>query len=324
MYVISERQAAKLVSFSEAIEAVDEAFRLYSRGEAQLLPVVLGHAPDGVSRFGAKSGTLGSDVVGVKCGTYWPGNRARALPSHSSVVLLLDSQTGMPAALVGAGYLAGQRTAAADAVAVRRLARPDARVLALVGAGHQAIMEAIAISHVRDLDRILVWSRSAGTVENAIADMAQAGLRATAAGLEEAVRAADIVVTATTSTEPLVMADWVSPGTHVSAMGADAAGKQELDVALVRRARLFADVAVQTATIGEFQHVIAADIVKIEDIALLGDVLTGQHDGRRSPDEITIFDSSGTAFQDLAICNKALEIARCGGVGTEIDWYDGH
>jgi len=253
----------------------------------------------------AKAGRIDGVALGVKVGTYWPGNAAEGLPAHASTVLLLDGATGIPIAIVGASHLTALRTAAADAVAVDALARPDATALALVGAGHQAFHDAVAIARVRTPTSVAVWGRRPDQVVAMVVRLLDAGLPARPADLEEAVSGADIVCTVTSSHEPLIRVEWVQPGTHISAMGADAAGKQELEVGLIRAARCVVDVAAQAVTIGELQHAAAAGVLDVASLVSLGDVLAGREQGRRSADEITVFDSSGTAVQDLAVCELA-------------------
>lgn len=317
--IVSETVAAEVVSMVDAIAAVDAAFVDLAAGRSALFPVALGQAAGDTGRFGAKLGRDGaSGVPGLKVGTYWPGNRARGLVSHGSTTLLLDPATGFPAALVAASHLTALRTAASDAVAVRALARPDATVLAIIGSGHQAWFEAVAVAAVRPLTRILVAGRNAEGAAALAARLRAAGLPAEASAPEAAVRAADIVVTVTPSQAPLVAAGWVRPGTHISAMGADEPVKAELDPALFARARLFADLPEQSARIGEFSQAVAAGILDANAITGIGDVLRGAS-GRTGATDVTIFDSSGTALQDLAVALLALDRARAAGRTVTVD-----
>lgn len=313
MLIIDEATAERVVGMADAIAAIEQAFVSLEQGRAEAFPVVLGHGSAGDGVFGVKSGLIrDGGLVGLKVGTYWPANRALGLPSHGATTLFLDDATGRPTALVSSTYLTGIRTAAADAVAVRRLARADAEVLGIVGAGHQAWYDLLAICEVRQIRRLQVWNRDLGRAE-AFARRARAelGLEAVAASLEATVREADILVTATSASEPLVRREWVRPGTHISAMGADSGGKQELDVALVADGVLYADVARQALAIGEFQTAGRAGLIHEGDVRTLGSALVS--DAPRPADAITIFDSSGTGIQDLAI--GALAVARCSAAG---------
>lgn len=307
MQFVSEEVAARVVSMAEAIEAVEVMFREYGRDMAEVFPVAQGHGPDAGTSFSIKSGLIrASRAVGLKVGTYWPDNRARGLAAHASTTLLLDPDTGYPKALVAASYLTSLRTAASDAVAVRHLSREGSRTLALFGAGHQAWFELLAVREVRPVETVLVANRSPQAAESfARRIRAELGLEARAASAREALEAADIVVTVTAARESLFESAWVRPGTHVSAMGADAPGKQELDTALVARASLFADVVRQSVTIGEYEAAHKAGLADAGRITPIGAVLNGAP-GRTSAEQITVYDSSGMALQDLAVCSLAL------------------
>ena len=311
MLIIDEETAMKAVGMADAIAAVEQAFIALEQGRAELFPVVTGHggAPDRF--FAIKSGVIGDrDLAGLKLGTYWPANRAAGLPSHGSTTLLMDTATGFPRALVSATGLTAIRTAAADAVAVKYLARPDATTLGIVGAGHQAWFDLLAIRHVRPITRVMVWNRDPERAAAfAVRASTELGLDAASVSLEDVVRAADILVTATAAREPLVQARWVRPGTHISAMGADAPGKQELDTGLVASAVLVTDIVAQSLTIGEFATAARDGLIGAEDITTLGAVMLGR--AKPPPaDTVTIFDSSGTAVQDIAVAGLAVE--RCG------------
>ncbi|AHH95239.1 ornithine cyclodeaminase family protein [Kutzneria viridogrisea] len=293
---ISESESAALVDEDLALAAAREAFLATATGST--FPVVIGHAAVPDNRFTLKSGSA-DDLVGVKIGSYWPGNTE--VPRHSSTIVLLDPATGRLAAVVEAATANAYRTAAADALAVDTLARPDSRTLTVIGTGHQARYEVGAVTRVRPIERVLVVGRSPDTARAFATEVtARTGLPAEPAEARTAVAAADVVVTATTARQPLFDADWVAPGTHISAMGADGPGKQELPVALYDRASLFCDLPDQSRTIGEFQHAPSAAPVA------LGAVLAGDAGGRGSAEAITVFDSSGFALQDLALATALL------------------
>lgn len=316
MLIIDEETALKAISMADAIAAVEQAFIALEQGRAELFPVVTGHGGATDRFFAIKSGVIGDKgLAGLKLGTYWPANRAAGLPSHGSTTLLVDVATGFPRAVVAATGLTAIRTAAADAVAVKYLARADATTLGIVGAGHQAWFDLLAIRLVRSITRVLVWTRDteraatfAGRVRKEL------GIDAAAADLEETVRAADILVTATAAREALVQAHWVRSGTHISAMGADAPGKQELDTGLVALAWLAADIVSQSLTIGEFATAARAGLIGADDVTSLGAILLGRSKPI-PPGAVTIFDSSGTALQDLAVAGLVVE--RCIASGRE-------
>ncbi|MFI9008047.1 ornithine cyclodeaminase family protein [Actinosynnema sp. NPDC053489] len=298
---LSEEETRALVTRELAYEAARAALLEAAEGGV-LFPAVVGHGSSTANRFTVKSAAAPA-AAGVKIGSYWPGNTERGLPRHNSVVLLFDQAVGRVAAVVEAGYANAFRTAAADAVAADVLARPDARSLAVFGTGPQAWHECLALARVRELSAVHVVARDPARGARFAADLAAEGLPAVARGAEEACRSADVIVTATTARAPLFEAGWVRPGTHVASMGSDARGKQELPVALLAAGRLFCDWPEQSAVIGEFQHLPQARPTA------LGDVLAGRAPGRTSPDEVTVFDSSGIALQDLHLAVALLRAA---------------
>ena len=293
MIHINEAQSASLVSHEMAFAAITRALIAAASTHASTFPVVLGHASDPQNRFTIKSGT-DADLTGLKVGSYFPTNDRLGLPRHDSIVLLFDQARGRVGAIVEAGKLNAYRTAAADAVASDALARRDATVLALFGTGHQAEYEALALSQVRRLTRILVVGRDPVRTEAFVQRLQSRHLPAESSQPEAACAAADIIVTATLATAPLFRAGWVRPGTHLSSMGSDATGKQELPPELFHSARLFCDLPEQSRRIGEFQHADAR-----LPLTAIGAVLGGQSPGRVSAADITIFDSSGISLQDL-------------------------
>lgn len=303
MIFLSEEETRALVTRELAYDAARSAL-LEAADGGVLFPAVVGHGSSPANRFTVKSGAA-AGAAGVKIGSYWPGNTARGLPRHNSVILLFDQAEGRIGAVVEAGYANAFRTAAADAVAADVLARPDARSLAVFGTGPQAWHECVALARVRELSVVHVVARDADRGARFVADLAAEGLPAVLTGPEEACRSADVIVTATTARAPLFEAEWVRPGTHVASMGSDAKGKQELPVALLASARLFCDWPAQSVVIGEFQH------VPDGRPTALGDVLAGRAAGRSSADDVTVFDSSGIALQDLHL---GLALLRAAGI----------
>jgi ornithine cyclodeaminase len=310
--IISEPTVRKIVTRQLAFDAVRKAFESVAIDRSQVFDVVIGTGLNNGEAFAIKSGLDGeNELVGFKCGTYWAGNFEKNLPAHGSTILLLDPETGFPQALVSASYLNGYRTAAANAVAVSSLARSDAAVMGVIGAGHQAEQEIRAVAEVRSLSLIKIFTRSetrASWITDRLKDV-EIELQLTSA--EDAVRGSDIVVTVTPSKSPLVQDEWIEEGTHISAMGADDVGKYELDTAVVKRARLFADYPRQSIVIGEFQHAYNDGLIdSADDICALGLVTLGNSPGRNSDTEITVFDSSGIAIQDLAAASAIFEAAQ--------------
>ncbi len=310
MILITESESAAIITPELAFTAVREALIAAVAPGAATFPVVIAHGSDPQNRFTIKS-AAGAELAGLKVGAYFPTNDARGLPRHASTILLIDQTTGRIGALIEGSTLNCYRTAAADAVATDALARPDAEVLTLFGTGHQAAYEAEAIAAVRKLSRVLVVGRDPIRTKAFVAKLRSAGLPAEAAAAEPAVRAAHIIVTATTATTPLFKAAWVQPGTHISSMGSDSLGKQELPVEILRSATLFCDLPEQSLRIGEFQHA-GQDAKPIA----IGSVLTGHARTRRDETEITVFDSSGLSLQDLYMAKAILDRHAMGGTSS--------
>lgn len=301
MIFLNEEQTAALISNELAYHAVKDAFIAAVSDKATLFPVVNAAGTMPGSIFSLKSACTES-IVGWKTGSYWPNNIALGRPCHGTTIFLLDPDNGSLKAIVEASAVNAFRTAAADAVAVDCLARINSNSLAVFGTGHQAEYEIMAVSEIRDIDTVLVVGRSIEKTEAFIDKLRKKGVSAKLSDAKTACESADIILTATTSDTALFQAKWVKPGTHISAMGADKKGKQELPIDLYPRATLFCDFENQSVDIGEFQHISNAAITDI------GHVLKRSRPGRISENEITIFDSSGIAIQDLFIAHKLLTL----------------
>jgi len=235
MIYISEEESAALVTHEIAFRAVRRALVAAAAGQGEVFPAVLGRTREAGNTFSIKSGWA-EELAGAKLGSFWTGNPARGLARHNSTIVLLDPQTGRLGAVIEAGKVNAYRTAAANAVAADLLAHPDCRVLAIFGAGHQAGFEVAALTRIRPIDTVLVASRPSPRCEAFVDRLRLQGLKARAVSPQEAVCAADIVVTATPTREPLFEAAWVRPGTHVVSMGSDAPGKHELPTELLASA----------------------------------------------------------------------------------------
>ena len=310
---VTEEDVRRWVGLEPVTAAVKRAFVALGEGRSAIFPISLGSGSDPRHFFASKSGRDGaSGLLGVKAGSYNPVNLSRGRPAHLSTTTLFDDVTGALVGIVEANYLNAFRTAAADGIAADLLARRDAEVLGIIGLGPQAEAEILAIRAVRPITRVLAATRSPASDARFAANVALMGIDVEMHPAEEVVRNADILVTATPATGPVIEADWVRPGTHISAMGADNVGKQELPVALVARASLVVDFAEQAARIGEAQHVVAQSLKTVEELAsrTLGGLLARNEAGRHDRDEVTIFDSSGLAIQDIAAAAAALAIVR--------------
>lgn len=313
MKYMSEVLSSRLISHELAFNAVSAAFIAASE-QAKLFPVVIaeGHAENSI--FSLKSANT-AELVGWKAGSYWPGNTEKNIPCHASTIFLLDQETGRLDAVIEGSTVNAYRTAAADAVAVSILAREDANSLAIFGTGHQAFYECVSVCRVRDIKTVLVVGRRHEKAQVMVDKLMAVGIHAQIKGAEEACRAADIIITATTAREALFSAEWVQAGTHISAMGVDTKGKQELPPALFDKADLYCDFSSQSVVIGEFQH--GDKEVVSNKLTMIGEVLSGRVQGRVNNTDITIFDSSGIAVQDLFIGKHLLNAALTAGHAIE-------
>ncbi|MBK5928122.1 cyclodeaminase [Rhodobaculum claviforme] len=304
------------------VDAIDAAFRQLAAGGVVMPPVLSMHLEDVNGEVDIKTAHVpGLEGFAIKVSPGFFDNPRLGLPSTSGLMMVLSARTGqVQALLLDNGYLTDLRTAAAGAVAARALARADAATACILGAGVQARLQLRALALVRPLARAVVWARDpARAAAMATEASAQLGLPVRPeADARTAVAQADIVVTTTPATAPILRADWLRPGQHVTAMGADQPGKTEVDPALFARASYVPDRLSQARAMGELRAAIAAGAVA-PDAAFpeLGAVLSGTAPGRRDPQAITFADLTGTGVQDTAIATLAL--ARAGSAGTVID-----
>ena len=321
---MSEQNVIDVVDQASVTEAIDAVFRSMALEEARNFPVVRETLNYADAIFGFKSGFVRSGpLLGIKAGGLWPGNRDRGLPNHQSTIMLFDPENGGPQALVCGTYLTALRTAAASALSIKYLARPESSTLAIVGTGGQAEYQIrAALPHGR-FERILVAGRTAANAAALVQKLDDLEQDCHVVSIEEACRGADVLITIALSFAPLVMSDWISAGTHVACMGTDTRGKQELDPALVGRALCFGDAPDQNARLGEYQHAVSAGLLEESQIVPLGKVMIGEHGGRSSAQDVTLFDSTGMGLQDLAAARLALDAGIAAGKFTALDQFGG-
>lgn len=305
MIYLNEETTRQRITHELAYAAVKDAYLAVGES-ATLFPVVNAAGDQPGSMFSLKSAST-PNVVGWKTGSYWPENSHKGMPCHNTAIFLLDPETGGLMATIEAGEVNAYRTAAADAVATDALARKDASILTVFGTGHQAYYEVSAVCAIRDIEQIWVVGRNEARAIALVEKLRNDGLVADACGFgknvtaKQACECSDIVVTVTTAQSPLFDADWIQPGTHVSAMGADKVGKKEIPTKLFERATLFCDYEKQSRVIGEFQHANSGiEIIEMHRVLVQPTL------GRNSDKQITIFDSSGIALQDLFVAERLL------------------
>lgn len=311
LILTEDRLRARIALDDAAIDVVEAAFATLARGGVEMPPVLSMHLPDRNAEVDVKTAYVpGLPGFAVKISPGFFDNPARGLPSTSGLMVVLDSQTGrVRAVLLDNGYLTDVRTAAAGGVAARHLSRPDSTCAAIFGAGVQARMQLKALRLVRPISQAVIWARDLARAQALAADLDAPDLQVRAEpDPERAAACADIIVTTTPATQPILRAGWLRPGQHVTAMGSDQPGKNELDPHCLARADLYAaDRLSQTRILGELRAALAAGLAPDEAmIPELGQIVAGLHPGRASAQQITIADLTGTGVQDTAIATHAL------------------
>ena len=314
--VLGQAQVEELLTMPECIELMEETLAALAREELYqpLRSVVRPPGADGFMGLMPAHRGGGKPAFGLKVVCIFPGNPARGLDAHQGAVVLFDGETGEVSAIANASAITAIRTAAVSAVATRALAREDARTLAILGAGVQAKSNLGAMRALHPWDRVVVWSRTREHAEQLGVDVAETA--------EEALRDADVVCTTTTSREPVVLRGWLKEGAHVNAVGSSIPTTRELDTATMAEATLFVDRRESTLNeAGDYLFPAGEGAIGPEHIrAELGEVLAGKAEGRRSPNELTVFKSLGLAVEDLACAQFLLERARELGRGSEVEF----
>jgi alanine dehydrogenase len=321
MLLVPEREIANLMTRKAAFDAVEKVFAAMAANDAYNFPVIreaIGHED---ALYGFKGGFDRAGLtLGLKAGGYWPNNMEKfGHINHQSTVFLFDPDTGMPSAMVGGNLLTALRTAAASSVSIKHLARPDARVIGMIGAGHQSTFQLRAALEQRRFEKVIGWNYHPEMLPNIEKVANEAGLPFEAVTLD-GMQQADVIVSITSAFAPSLMADHVSPGCHIACMGTDTKGKQEVEAALIANGTVFTDEVAQSVSIGEAQHAIADGLITSNDITELGAVINGSHAGRSSDTEITIFDGTGVGLQDLAVAAKVVDLAQKRGIAIEVDF----
>jgi len=317
--MLTRSDVRRLLPLSDCIEAVAAAF-CRSASAQDPPPRLLGlHVPGG--GFHVKAAAMG-DRFAAKLNANFPQNSERGLPTIQGVVVLSDARNGRVLAIMDSMEITILRTAAATALAARHLARPDAAIVTVCGCGAQGAAQLAAVVAARAVTRVFAHDRDHATAVRFARERTHAlGITVEAtADLASAARQSDIVVTCTPSRAPLLGVGDVRPGTFIAAVGADSDDKQELHPALLAAATLVVDSLEQCASIGDLHHALAAGLLTRDAVhAELGEVVAGLRRGRTSVDEITIFDSTGTALQDVAAASMVYERACAAAAGATVD-----
>lgn len=308
MIILTRPEIEALIDFPAAAEAIEAAYRAASLGKVNLPPVGHISLPDDADCH-IKYGHMQGDAnFVIKVATGFPGNDAKGLPSGNGLVLVISAETGaVEAVLHDEMVLTDIRTGLGGAITSRALARTNSKTALVIGTGPQARRQIEAHAALIPQLSFRVWGRNFDKTAALIADMAPDYTVKVAPKLDDVVRQSDIIITATGATKPFIKSDWVRPGTHITAIGADAPGKQELDISLVARADiLVVDSTMQCFDHGEVSHAAKQGLIKTEDIQEIGAILDGTGTGRTSERQITIADLTGIAAQDIAMANAVM------------------
>jgi ornithine cyclodeaminase len=320
--LLGEAQLRELVPLDlAAIDQIEAAFLSLATEVVAMPPILRLDLPEQRGEVDVKTAYLPRfESFAIKVSPGFFDNPKLGLPSLNGLMLVLSAKTGLTeAVLLDNGYLTAVRTAAAGAVAARWLARQYAPNVAVIGAGEQARLQLQALALVRKVERVRVWARNRASAERFAADMsAQLHVACEVArDVHHALAEADVAITTTPSTEPLIQAADLHPGLHITAMGSDAEHKNEIAPQALAAARYVCDRVTQTRVLGELHHAIAAGIVDENAMtAELGQIIAGQVKGRTSDSDITLCDLTGTGAQDTAIATLAVARARAAGAGT--------
>jgi alanine dehydrogenase len=318
---LTEDDVRELLDMRSALGVVEDAFREHGMERVQMPAKSYLYFPTGDLRTMPAYLERGG-IAGVKIVNVHPDNPAKGLPTVMAIVVLNSIETGAPLAVMDGTYLTDVRTGAAGGVAADHLARRDATVVGMIGAGRQARTQLQAISLVREIETVKVISRSVATCNRFREDMKRLGCDIVIAESIRDVCDCDILVTTTPVREPIVADDWVREGTHINAIGADATGKEELDPMILKRSRIVIDDHAQATHSGEINVPLEEVVITVDDIyGTLGEVVAGIKPGRTSDIEVTVFDSTGLAIQDVSTANHVYQQAVEKGIGTHLKLF---
>jgi len=330
--VLNQEVLKETLEMKEVILAVEKAYTLKAQNRTELFPMVFHEFNPGVADMDIKSGHLKDEgIFGLKLVSWFGENKEKDLPLLFGTTLIFDDKTGMPLALLNADYITGMRTGAAGAIGAKYLAKKNSKSLLMVGTGHVAqfqilatlialpSIEKVRVYNPRSVERTTAYaSKIKNILKNSFNFESDVEFEAVN-NLKDAVSNSDIIITATPSREPMILKDWIKPGTHFSCVGSDMEGKQEIDENIFIDAKIIVDDITQAINVGETETAIKKNIIKESDLlGEMGDIILGNVNGRTSDNDITIFDSTGIALQDLITSKLALDLAEKKNLGISI------
>jgi alanine dehydrogenase len=316
--ILDKKAVRDLLEMQEVISAVEKALIDLAEGKGSM--PAKAYLQLGQDDFRAMPAAL-PGAAGVKWVNVHTKNFSLGLPTIMAVMIYNDPQTGYPLAVMAATDITAYRTGAAAAIASKYLARQDSHILGIIGAGRQAYTQIQAHAQLFELDVIKVYDQSSEHVHKLIGNFAQYPIEE--CSLQEAV-SCDILCTLTTARAPFVKREWIAPGMHINAVGADASGKEELEPAILKEAMVVVDDLRQASLAGEINVPVTKGVFSIDEVyGTLGEIITGRKKGRKDRDEITVFDATGLAIEDLAVAKLIYEKAEKSGTYMSVDIIEG-
>lgn len=316
--LLSKEDVERILSMEIALEAVENAFKLHGLGKTQMPPKVYLYFEKGDLR--AMPAYL-EGHAGVKWVNSHPFNREKGLPTVMAILIYNDPETGFPLAVMDGTHITNVRTGAAGGVAAKYLARKDSRVLGFIGCGTQARTQFLALREVFEVKEAKCYDINEKSAKSFAEFLEGFGVDCKVTIAEKACDC-DILITSTPSREPVVKDEWIREGTHINAIGADAPGKQEIEGKLLKRAKIVVDDYEQAKHSGEINVPLSQGVITEGDIyASLGEIVAGKKRGRENDEEITLFDSTGLAIQDIATASKVYEFALKKGLGVKFRFF---
>lgn len=332
--VLGKEELENVLEMPAVIDGVQSVYRQKSEGNTVVWPLIEYHFPDKNAVMDIKSGGVFGDINlhGLKMLNSFPMNASEGLPTFTGLLMVFDSNNGIPLGIMDASFITGMRTGAAGAIGVKSLARPDSEVLLMLGAGRQSIFQIAAtlilmpkikkvyIADTMNFENAQVFAASCHEkllrdfeVDRSYVEFLPVE------NLGEAAWESDVIITITPSISPVLKKEWVRSGTHISCIGADMVGKEEIDPELFVGSRVYADDIEQCIRVGELEIPTKMGLLSEEEIiGEIGDVLTGKVEGRVSSDDITIFDATGLALLDLATAKIGIELAKQKSLGAKV------
>jgi len=317
--IIEEKLVKEILEMKDVIPVVETAFRERGLGNVEMPPKMYIMYPTGDLRV-MPAYLKNIKQTGLKAVTVFPNNpKEKNIPTVLATVILVDVDSGVPLAVMGGSWLTAMRTGAAGAIATKNLARKGAKNIAFIGTGIQAHTQLMAHKEVMKIEKVYAVDANAESAKKFVEFAKSLGIHAEVADGATACKNADVLITTTPVHQPIVKNEWIHPGMHINAIGADAPGKEELDPEIMKRAKIVIDDWEQASHSGEINVPITKKIITRKDIAAeLGDIVAGKSKARSSDADITIFDSTGLGIQDIVTATLVLNKAKAQNKGLKV------